>query len=243
MMKPPKALAKEIQVLIGAREMKRLPLSSYQAHQRENSGTEVDGRMISLLKANYRHSFGSSKRTPVRWRSPNPARKFARIGEFSPSAPRIKVLAGGVSRIRCSSNSTLARHVSLASVHFIGPVWQHSNPNTDSPGFSCLPMEIIWCCQGIFMKATAVGNLFLLPYVFVTEEVLFNFRVSMANLKQYIISGAPIPRIRVPSKRPESSNPTFTEWGPFVKQSRWCQNRIHHKAARSCKKLKKFSRA
>lgn len=68
------------------------------------------------------------------------------------------MLAGGVSRIRCSSNSTLARHVSFASVHSIGSIWHHSNPNTDSPGFSCLALEIIWCCQGILMKATEVSK-------------------------------------------------------------------------------------
>lgn len=65
-MKPPKALAKEIQILLGAGQMRRPPRSSYQARQRENSRTEADGRIISLLKANYRHSFGSSKTTPVR---------------------------------------------------------------------------------------------------------------------------------------------------------------------------------
>lgn len=120
-MMPPKGLAKEIQILLGARQMKRRPLSSCEARQRDNSRTEVDGRIISLLKANYRHSFDSSKTTPVRWQSQNPARNYAKIGEFLPSAPRIKVSAGGVSRIRCSSNSTLARHVSFASVHSIRP--------------------------------------------------------------------------------------------------------------------------
>lgn len=171
-MMPPKALAKEIQILLGARQMKRPPLSSCQARQRDNSRTEVDGRIISLSMANYRHSFDSFKTTPVRWQSPIPARNFAKIGDFLPSAPRIKVLAGGVSRIRCSSNSILARHVSFASVHSIGPVWHHSNPNTDSPGFSCLPIEIIWCCQGILMKATEVGKL-LLHSVFVAKGGFF----------------------------------------------------------------------
>lgn len=181
-MMPPKAVAKEIQTLLGARQMKRHPLSSRQSRQRDNSRTEVDGRIIGLLKANYRHSFDSSKTTPVRWQSPNPARNFAKIGEFLPSAPRIKVLAGGVSQIRCSSNSTLARHVSFASVHSIGSFWHHSNAKTDSPGFSCLPMEIIWCCQGIFMKATEVGKL-LLHFVFVAMGFfMVNFTVSMANL-------------------------------------------------------------
>lgn len=40
----------------------------------------------------------------------------------------------------------------------VGTILIHS---ADSPGFPCLATEIIWCCQGIFMKAMEVNNLLL----------------------------------------------------------------------------------
>lgn len=44
----------------------------------------------------------------------------------------------------------------------------------------------------------------------------------------------------MPTKRPETSNPTFTEWGPYVKS----KNKISKiEYLIFCKKLKKFSRA
>lgn len=76
--------------------------------------------------------------------------------------------------------------------------------SADSPGFPCLTTETIWCCQGIFMKATEVNNL---PFA----SRRFFFAANLANL-----SVLPIPRIRLPTKGPESSDPTSTQRGTLV---------------------------
>lgn len=83
--------------------------------------------------------------------------------------------------------------------------------SADSPGFPCLTMETIWCCQGIFMKATEVNNL---PFASRRFYSIFYFIFFAANLAK--LSVLPIPWIRLPTKGLESSDPTSTPRGTLV---------------------------
>lgn len=85
----------------------------------------------------------------------------------------------------------------------VGTILIHS---ADSPGFPCLATEIIWCCQGIFMKATEVNNL-----LFASRPFFFFVAAHLSKL-----SVLPLHRIRLPTKGPESSDPTSTQRGTLV---------------------------